>query len=741
MFACGLERSLSVGQLIKDGVVRLVAATFGVYLLLYLTPVLGADSRVSFSELYSEPPLLLMAIAGLLIGIRRMRHPEERRFWALWTMGFGCWLFGSLLTIVSARAGLAWLEVPSDSLFLLSFLACILTADQRPHLPAGWSAGDPSYRFSMAGTLLSLLALIIYFFSIPAVVSGVGDSFWYPTSFLFLALDVLLCVRFLHLWGISRDRNWRAVYGIIAALAGLWLCTDALEYLVSNGQLDLAYGTLWDFLWYLPFCAIVLVRRGRLQTVESQRLAATLERGEHPEVATPDLLLLYAFLLPLFHIGLSALGMFDVTGGTARELLVLASLIAFISLAVAQHHLLARNNRELQMAVAARTMGEQMQQARKLEAIGRLAGGVAHDFNNLLMVMQARASLMRDRLPVKPPTHDELQEIVSAADRGATLTRQLLAFSRKQVLQATPMELNRAIEDTVGMLRRLVGETIALETDLDRQLGWIKADPGQVLQVLLNLAANARDAMPNGGRLLIGTGNVRLEEEDALRIPSATAGDYVALTVRDTGHGMDDDTRSRVFEPFYSTKDLGTGLGLATVYGIVNQSGGFVRLSSRRGEGTTFQVCFPRVAAGDSSTVPDTPVDMLFDRRGTVLLAEDEASVRAVVRDLLEVAGVRVLEAGDGEEAARLAREHDGPIDLLLTDVVMPGMNGWRLAETVRANRPDARVLFMSGYPEPLDETHSISSRDGFIQKPFSPDDLMRKLGSFLGTGITRQAV
>jgi PAS domain S-box-containing protein len=374
---------------------------------------------------------------------------------------------------------------------------------------------------------------------------------------------------------------------------------------------------------------------------------------------------------------------------------------------------------------------EQLRQAQKMEAVGRLAGGIAHDFNNLLCIITGYAELALTQVPGQAPLHAFLSEINKAGNRAATLTRQLLAFSRKSLLAPKVLDLNALIRDAGTMLRRVIGEDIELTTALEAHLPTVKADPNQIEQVLMNLVVNARDAMAEGGRLEIRTARTTVTETDVRDQPEIRPGVYVTFAVSDTGCGMDEATRARIFEPFFTTKEVGkgTGLGLAMAYGIVKQSGGHITVKTAPGQGAVFRIYLPCADSLRAELAPVGPSAEIPPGNETVLLAEDEAGVRALVLEVLQRSGYTVLEARDGEEALALSAQHDGPIHLLLTDVVMPRLSGGRLARCLGRERPETRVLFMSGFADSTLLRHGAVAGDvDCLVKPFTPEDLTRKV-------------
>jgi len=365
----------------------------------------------------------------------------------------------------------------------------------------------------------------------------------------------------------------------------------------------------------------------------------------------------------------------------------------------------------------------------KLEAIGKLSGGVAHDFNNLLGVILGYTSELQKRIPPDDPYREAVDEIQNAGKRAASLTQQLLAFSRKQVFEPQILDLKTIVAEAAKMLERLIGEDITLDIVSVQQMGMVKADRGQIERVILNLAVNARDAMPQGGTITIEIADVELDESNHTLACTIAPGSYVMLKVTDTGCGMDAELQSHIFEPFFTTKGQGTGLGLATVYGVVKQSGGEIAVESSPGKGATFRIYLPRVSETAEKIHIVEPSGKTNLEHRTVLLVEDERTLRKLTRKMLTEVGLTVLEAENGLQAIEMAERTESPIDLLLTDIVMPGMSGWALAETLSSQRPEMRVLYMSGYPDGVIARHGIAGPGiTILQKPFTSDELTRRV-------------
>ena len=386
---------------------------------------------------------------------------------------------------------------------------------------------------------------------------------------------------------------------------------------------------------------------------------------------------------------------------------------------------------------ARRLLESQLRQAQKLDAVGRLAGGVAHDFNNLLTVINGYSDLLLERATLRDSDRSLLQEILAAGSRGAALTHQLLAFSRKQLIQPAMIDLNLLLKQVLSMLKRLLGENIAIDISARDELGRIKADPGQIEQVVMNLAVNARDAMPGGGRLTLETANLSVTDDGIPGPKRLPAGSWVALRVRDTGSGMDEEVQSHLFEPFFTTKEAGkgTGLGLSTVYGIVKQAGGHIFCHSEVGKGTSFTLLFPR-GEGSTAAAAAPKAEAKAPSRETVLLVEDDANVRMLARLGLVSQGYIVLEAPNGSEALKLARDRGFKVDFLVTDMFMPFMNGMDLIHTLRELKPGLPAILMTGYLDPGVTEAELKKQDiGFLQKPFQSRQLAGMVREALDRG------
>jgi PAS domain S-box-containing protein len=407
-----------------------------------------------------------------------------------------------------------------------------------------------------------------------------------------------------------------------------------------------------------------------------------------------------------------------------------------VQLETGEHVVACEDMTELKQAEEEKaSLQDQLRQSQKVEAIGRLAGGIAHDFNNLLTIIKGYSQLSRIELKEADPLRGNIDEIQKAAERAASLTRQLLAFSRRQVMEMRVVDLNSLLRDLEKMLRRVIGEDIEMVIQLAEDLGSVRADVGQIEQVLMNLAVNAKDAMPSGGKLTIETANVALDESDARSHVDVSAGPYAMFSVSDTGTGMTPEVRERIFEPFFTTKEKGkgTGLGLSTAYGIVKQSKGHIWVDSVQGKGTTFKIYLPSV----NEPLEEIRKEVLRKEpplgNETVLIVEDEAEVRKLISKMLDRQGYAILETSDGEEALLVCERCKGPIHLMLVDVIMPGMSGSELAKVVKPLYPEIKILYMSGYTDEAIVRHGVLGKGvNYIQKPFTLEGLARKVREVL---------
>ncbi|MDX1388610.1 MAG: ATP-binding protein, partial [Acidobacteriota bacterium] len=664
--------------LLTDPVVRLVAIVLAIVALLALVPSLAQVPVLSHLADHADLFLLALAMIAFGYGAERIDHPEGQRFLRYLSLAFFVWLVIHLSYILlPAAPGTLIGDVGGDLLYLLFYFLIILAIESRPHRNPGWSERDPTHRVQVLCAAVVAITMLGYFVIIPSAFSYEVYTSWAPSLYMYVALDVYILFRFLHFASLCRVPICRTVYGLMAAVAAIWTVFDLVETLEYTGAIEILENRAIDLFWWLPYPLVVIAARaphyiaknsGADESVADLEARATgTLRAIAPQVAL-------AFLLPALHLGLYGAGLFDATTRAPRDVVILASLVVLGGLVLIQQFRLEKRNRILLGEI--REINDQLEESQRMEAIGRLAGGVAHDFNNLLTAIIGHTNLLLDRVSPDDSTRSDIEQIDRASRRAATLTKQLLAFGRRQMLQPVVLDLNAIIIDMQQMVERLIGEHIELVTRLEPGLGRVKADPGQIEQVVLNLALNARDAMPSGGRLTIETGN---------RAGSDDNGPQIVLTVSDTGSGMDDETRERVFEPFFTTKEhgRGTGLGLSTVYGVVKQSGGQIALETRTGAGTTFRIFLPRFEE-EASTVTSEPSTSSPPRSETggetILLVEDEDSVRELAREILELNGYVVLEAGNGRDALGVLETRDEPVDLLMTDVVMPVMGGTALA-------------------------------------------------------------
>ena len=689
--------------------------------------------------------MLLLAFG---YGLSRVAHREQRRFATYIMCAFSAWWAVRLSYVVLPGApGTAIGDMAGDLFYVAFYFFMILAIESRPHLESGWSASDPTRKLRLASSLGFLFVMLAYFVFIPSALNYEFYYTWLPSLYMYVTLDLYLAVRFFHARATTSSARFRQVYLLLGLAATGWAVFDVFECLSWAGVSEVPPGTALDLLWWIPIPLVILA--GRSQYVSSAKADSRRSTGR-PQADKPGTLravapqVAVAFLIPSMHLALYAVGLLDAESRFAREVLVLGSLFGFGSLVLVQQYVLERGNRNLQVRL--QEINEQLEQSQKMEAVGRLAGGVAHDFNNLLTAIMGHTRLLLDRLPEGGDDRREVDQIDQVSRRAATLTKQLLAFSRRQVLRPETLDLNTVVSEIREMVQRTIGENIELVCALESDLGSIRADRGQLEQVILNLCINSRDAMPDGGILTIQTYTQHLPHDSPESPAEYPVGPQVALVVRDTGQGMDERTRERVFEPFFTTKERGkgTGLGLSTVYGIVRQSEGHIRLESEPGQGTAIWVYFPwcgeAVAASTpkfedpgTAMVPGPPV-----AGATVLLVEDEEVVRDLASEILHMHGYRVVTASHGQDALRVYDAHEGRIDLLLTDVVMPVMGGREVAKRLTDRQPDLKVMFVSGYAgEVAFHDGILEAGASFLNKPFTPFELIDKVWRVLASSAS----
>ncbi len=698
---------------IRPWIIPVAAATvFGAECVLHLSGLFSEETRWMAGS-FTTLPLKALLLLALADGINSLRTPGERRFWALALAAFASWFIADMAFQTGDERPL-FIGILEDGAFLLFYPLLMVAIEQRPcryHWPiTGWGS-----RFLCACSGL-LLIVWSYVYFVGLTLLYVPDVFLSeaPSYAFFTCADFIFATAFFIRMLINHGR-WRLIYGLLSLAMTGWGVTDLLDTLGLLGADVIEYGTPLDIVWSLPYYAVIGAAVYRNRTAaKTPPLPVTTTHGGTLVFSG------YAYVVGIAVIHLVVfltewLREIEV----AREVTVAAGLTILIAIAVA---IQSRERRRRKFTHEPRiiVLEDEEQQVQKMEALGRLAGGVAHDFNNLLMVLQSQIDTRLDQLHGLPDGEKFISELQTVVHRGSDLSRQLLAFGRKQVGEVRVIDPVTIIGETESMLRRTVGEHIELEISSSDDVWPIAIDPGQVTQILINLTLNARSAMPDGGQLRIHVENVTIDHGD---VDAVKGEQYVQITVQDTGRGMDERTRSRVFEPFFSNQSTasGTGLGMAVVYGIVKQHGGHITCESTEDAGTTFRVHFPRCKEAREET-PTVKQNDIRHPAGdeTILVVEDETDVRSAVSDYLRSKGYQVVEASDGVDALEIANEIDGPIDLLLSDIVMPKMGGPELADRLSAVRPNTPVLFVTGYAEDLPLTTNGATTAPVLQKPYS---------------------
>ena len=727
--------------LIRDRIVQFFLASAGALCALVFFPFLPGGQRLILPDRWLEALGMAWATGACWANVGRTGEAGERTFWRLLGASLAV-RTAALLTFAWAPGGPSNLArgVASDGMFFVSYMIMLLALEHEPGRPPS-SDTRLQRRLRVAGWLCITSSWTAYALMVPAGVVGPAYSRLIPFWMSFLVFDVMVSARLAFVLRSCAASRWKGVFGALLAGTVLGACRDALDACrMTFVQVNLASaGAAVAILLPLGFVVAARLRRGPFDAVPAD---ASTSGGEAMGglVSIGSANLIAAVGLAGVHVAGLGFGWMPRDLWNAENAIVTVGVISMGALALIAYRMLDRQRAAMQRWQE--DVEVQGLETEKMEAIARLAGGVAHEFNNVLTVIGGFAELAMDGGPTQGPVFDALAGVRSAADRATVLTRQLLTIGRRGFASAQAVCLNDTVRALENAMRRIIRPGVALVTDLDPNLGPVSVNPGQIEQVIVNLVVNASDAMPDGGTLTITT---RAGVHLLAGVPGrrgARPDAYVLLQVADTGHGIPPDILPRIFEPFFSTKepDKGTGLGLATVYGIVRQSGGVVTVSTAANVGTTFSVHLPPLAQPVSAEVAE-PQPAAVPGTETILLAEDEPAVRDLATSILRRAGYTVLAAANGEEALRIHGGHRGRIDLLLTDVIMPGMSGRVLAERILASQPGVRVLFMTGYSDDALVRHGVlDGRFSLLPKPFSAHSLTSDVRRVLDRHATRPA-
>lgn len=687
----------------------------------------GGTSYQTFIDNYEGIFLRILVVVAVLYRLDRIHDSYERAFWKRIAAAFVVWLCADALPSEGANTGTDILAKVIDDAFYVMFYVVVLSAvELRPHLHE-WNRRDSHNRMTIVASGLFVLALFVYCIVVPSYRNPPAYDSFVPSFYLFVALDIMVGARFLYMAVAAHERRWRVCYGLLSGTLAFWLFSDLWSALYYAGLAPPIGETTFDLATTLPYFVVItaVAYRGYWSKAKAGHLGGRFLSWVH---GSPKLLLTYGVGLLAAHVLLYAVGVLDEESEPARSVVAIAAALGMCTLALIQYR--GRGQRGNVAEITVQVTDEQLKQSQKMEALGHLAGGVAHDFNNLLTVIRGYTEMILDSDAVATTERDYAEQINVAARRASALTMQLLAFSRKQVFNSVLLDVNGVIAETREMLQRLIGEDIQLITNTGEGVGRVHADPGQITQVLFNLAANARSAMPAGGQLTVETRIVDIGDSSTTNGFLVEAGRYVLMSVADTGRGMDAITQSRIFEPFFTADEegRGTGLGLATVYGIIRQSAGFIDVDSEPGVGTTFHIFLPMVARDVTARPELVQGPSVVRGTETILVVEDEDLVRGMTVEYLVSRGYRVLEASNGRQALDVISDGDD-ISLLLTDLVMPEIGGRRLAGEVERLRPGIKIVYMSGYAD--EETLSwLKAEPGahFLAKPFPLETLGRKV-------------
>ncbi len=723
-----------VRLLLRDPIVQLYLLSVGSLLALVVLPVLPHAERSNLGEYWLEPLGMVWAVIACWARASRSVERRERTLWLLLGGSFAFWTAALLVyAMVPDRAWTLGWDVAADGLFFGSYIAMLLALESEPQCRPS-AARQVQSRLRVAAWTFIILSWAAYALAVPVHVLGANYDSFLPIWLSYLVFDAVVVTRLVGVLRLRQTARWRVVYGSLLAGTLAGAATDILDMAAGWRLLSDRLGEAVVWMYALPALGFVLAARlpatGLAEVTPAQApdtddaMNGLLPIGSAVLIAAVSLVGIHVVALGFGAMPPALQPLENVVVTVATLVLAVVSLVAYRTLD--RHHSAAQRWQD--------DATLQSLEVERMESIARLAGGVAHEFNNVLTVIGGFAELAMDGLPPSGPVYEALSGVRIATDRATALTRQLLTIGQRDFVKAQPVRLHEAVQTLVGPLQKMIRPGVTLVTELEPGLEPANVDPGRLEQVLVNLVVNANDAMPDGGTITIAARPHSPPPESTRGASTVPPGAFVELQVRDTGHGIPPDVLPRIFEPFFTTKEpgKGTGLGLATVYGIVRQSGGTVTASSTPGAGTTLSVVLPTVATPDLPH-PSEPHAIVSPGTETILVAEDEASVRDLTAAILRRAGYTVLTSANGDEALRVHESHDGRIALLLTDVVMPGMNGRVLAERIVARQAGIRVLFMSGYADDALVRHGVlDGRLSLLLKPFTAHALTSEVRRIL---------
>ncbi|MBT8144535.1 MAG: response regulator [Gammaproteobacteria bacterium] len=699
------------------------------------TPALDSSFWNNVYPFYLDTPLLALTALALWTARRRAAGMQSRAFWTYLAAGFVFWLMvrvaGALFTQTTREASLT-----ADLLYLAFYLCLILGLQQRPHLVSQDSSDDLIRQLDSTGATLFVFGLMIYFVLIPATYNPSAMLTNIPSTMLYVVLNLYLFLRVLALrtsWGYA---PWRQCYnGFLTAMAGFVLL-DSIDLAARiNTTFDAAIqGTLIEALWLLPLLGLIAAARIYTRSAADTPTVAAAENREKLILAWRGKLAYFALVPPVIHMSLEFLAWADDLTRAPREILVVVWVVAAAALSfVYDRHLLRRQQ---SLEERHQRVNQQLEVAQRMDAVRRMAGGLAHDFNNLMMVIRGFADVLVEKLE-DGENRDDAEQIAKAALRASDLTQQLLAIGTRDKRGFRPFLPNEILKAMEPTLQQLLSTDLRLTLDLD-ETGHVLGDRGAFEDAVLNLVLNAREACAQGGSIHVQSSQL-IVSSDGLLADTLGPGRFSVIAVTDDGKGMDEDTRSHVFEPFFTNREGGTGLGLSTVYSFAREAGGTVEVTSTPGQGSQFRIILPEshAAMPVASVEPSGPTSSTRCR--TVLLVEDKSSVRSVLERLLQAAGMDVLEARDGNEALGILRRNPDGIDLVITDVVMPVMDGGTLAQHIREIDKILPIIFMTGYAgDQLDRLGPLGEESPILKKPFDVKDLLREINKSLPTRTDR---